>query len=72
MTIAHTYGWRMQSEVLTLQKRQVDFEAGTIRLDPGQTMNDEPRLALSAVASDDRLNPPCWLNALSIIGPPMT
>jgi len=44
VTIAHTYGWRMQSEVLTLELRQVDLEAETIRLDPGQTKNDEGRL----------------------------
>jgi integrase len=44
VTIAHTFGWRMQSEVLTLELRQVDLEAGTIRLDPGQTKNDEGRL----------------------------
>jgi integrase len=44
VTIAHTFGWRMQSEVLTLELRQVDLEAGTIRLDPGQTKNDDGRL----------------------------
>jgi len=44
VTIAHTFGWRMQSEVLTLELRQVDLEASTIRLDPGQTKNDEGRL----------------------------
>jgi integrase len=32
---AHTYGWRIQSEVLTLEWRQIDLEAGTVRLDPG-------------------------------------
>ena len=30
--IAHTYGWRIQSEVLTLERRQIDFEAGAICL----------------------------------------
>jgi integrase len=44
VTIAHTFGWRMQSEVLTLELRQVDLGAATIRLDPGQTKNDEGRL----------------------------
>ena len=44
VTIAHTFGWRMQSEVLTLELRQVDLEAATIRLDPGTTKNDEGRL----------------------------
>jgi integrase len=44
VAIAHTYGWRMQSEVLTLERRQIDFEVGTIRLDPGTTKNDEGRV----------------------------
>jgi integrase len=44
VTIAYTYGWRMQSEVLALERRQLDLEAGTLRLDPGQTKNDEGRL----------------------------
>jgi integrase len=44
VAIAHTFGWRMQSEVLILELRQVDLEAGTIRLDPGATKNDEGRV----------------------------
>jgi integrase len=44
LAIAYTYGWRMQSEVLTLERRQLDLEAGTLRLDPGQTKNDDGRL----------------------------
>jgi integrase len=44
VAIAHTYGWRMQSEVLTLERRQIDFEAGTIRLNPGTTKNDDGRV----------------------------
>ncbi|MBI2878935.1 MAG: site-specific integrase [Candidatus Rokubacteria bacterium] len=43
-TLAYTYGWRMQSEVLTLERRQLDLEAGTLRLDPGTTKNDEGRV----------------------------
>ncbi len=42
--IAYTYGWRMQSEVLTLERRQLDLEAGTLRLDPGTTKNTDGRL----------------------------
>src|ERR1043166_8584943 len=42
--IAYTYGWRMQSEVLTLERRQVDAETGTLRLEPGTTKNDDGRL----------------------------
>ncbi len=43
-SIAYTYGWRTQSEVLALERRQLDLDAGTLRLDPGQTKNDEGRL----------------------------
>jgi integrase len=43
--IAYTYGRRMQSEVLALERRQLDLEAGTLRLDPGTTKNDEGRPA---------------------------
>jgi integrase len=38
----HT-GWRLYSEVLPLQWRQVDFSAGEVRLDPGTTKNGEGR-----------------------------
>jgi integrase len=44
LTIAHTYGWRMQSEVLMLSRRQLDLEAGTLRLEPGTTKNDDGRV----------------------------
>ena len=44
MTIAYTYGCRMQSEVLSLQLAQIDLKAGTLRLDPGQTRNDDARV----------------------------
>jgi len=44
VTIAHTYGWRMQSEILALERRQLDLEAGTLRLEPGTTKNDDGRL----------------------------
>jgi integrase len=37
-------GWRIRSEILTLQWRQVDFQAGRVRLDPGTTKNDEGRI----------------------------
>ena len=41
VSIAHAYGWRMQSEVLTLERRQLDLEAGALRLEPGTTKNDD-------------------------------
>jgi integrase len=44
VAIEHTYGWRCQSEVLTLERRQLDLAAGTLRLDPGMTKNDEGRV----------------------------
>lgn len=43
ITIDYTYGWRTQSEVLTLPLCQVDLEAGTLRLEPGTTKNGEGR-----------------------------
>ena len=36
-------GWR-KSEVLGLRWHQVDFAAGTVRLEPGTTKNDEGRM----------------------------
>jgi integrase len=39
---AYITGWR-KSEILGLQWRQVDFEAGTVRLEPGTTKNREAR-----------------------------
>src|SRR5215470_8686044 len=44
VAIAHAYGWRMQSEVLALERRQVDLDSGTLRLDPGAPKNDEGRV----------------------------
>jgi integrase len=43
VTFAYITGWRVPSEVLPLQWRQVDFEAGTVRLEPGTTKNREGR-----------------------------
>jgi len=44
VTFAYITGWRIASEVLPLQWRQIDFEAGEVRLDPGTTKNDEGRV----------------------------
>lgn len=44
VTFAYITGWRVRSEILALQWRQVDFKAGTVRLDPGTTKNDEGRV----------------------------
>jgi len=39
VTFAYITGWRVPSEVLPLEWRQVDLDAGTVRLDSGQTKN---------------------------------
>lgn len=44
VTIAHSYGWRMQSEVLTLTLSQVDLSAGTMRINPGGSKTGEGRV----------------------------
>ncbi len=36
-------GWRVPSEILSLQWRQVDLKAGIVMLDPGTTKNKEGR-----------------------------
>ncbi len=43
VTFAYLTGWRVPSEVLTLQWRNVDRTAGVVRLDPGTTKNAEGR-----------------------------
>ena len=51
---AYFTGWR-RGEILALEWRHVDFNAGTVRLDPGFTKNDEGRTfpfrALSTLAA---------------------
>lgn len=42
--IAYTFGWRMRSEVLALQRRHLDLGAGTLSLDAGMTKNGEGRV----------------------------
>jgi integrase len=44
VAIAHTYGWRIRSEVLAMERRHVDLKAGTLRLDPGTTKNKDGRI----------------------------
>jgi integrase len=43
-TIAYTFGWRTQTEVLTLERRQLDLKVGTLRLDTGTTKNADGRV----------------------------
>ncbi|WHZ30071.1 MAG: hypothetical protein OJF51_004873 [Nitrospira sp.] len=44
MRVSYLTGWRTLSEVLPLQWRQIDLQAGLIRPDPGTTKNGEGRL----------------------------
>jgi integrase len=41
--VAYTFGWRMQSEVLTLERRHLDLASGRLTLRAGETKNDEGR-----------------------------
>lgn len=41
---AYITGWRIASEVLPLEWRQIDLKAGEVRLDPGTTKNREGRV----------------------------
>jgi integrase len=43
LTVAYITGWRTQSELLPMESRQVDFSAGTMRLEPGTTKNKKGR-----------------------------
>ena len=44
VTFAYLTGWRVRSEILPLQWRQVDFDAGMVRLEPGTTKNKDGRV----------------------------
>jgi integrase len=44
ITFAYITGWRIQSEVLPLEWRQVDRKAGEVRLEPGATKNQAGRV----------------------------
>ncbi|NOT26099.1 MAG: site-specific integrase [Acidobacteria bacterium] len=44
IAFAYVTGWRIASEVLPMEWRQVDFKAGEVRLDPGTTKNREGRV----------------------------
>jgi integrase len=44
VAIEYELGWRCQSEVLTLERNQVNLDDGTIRLKPGSTKNSEGRV----------------------------
>jgi Phage integrase family len=44
VTIAYAFGWRTQSEVLRIQRAEVDLAACTIRIPPGRIKNDDGRV----------------------------
>ncbi len=44
MTFAYLIGWRVRDEVVTLTWSNVDFKAGTVRLEPGTTKNKDGRV----------------------------
>lgn len=46
---AYLTGWRIRSEILALEWRQIDFAAGIVRLEPGTTKNDDGRTLPFAV-----------------------
>ena len=43
VTFAYITGWRVPSEVLTLPWAHVSFEGSMVRLEPGDTKNEEAR-----------------------------
>src|SRR5262249_9118636 len=42
--LGYTFGWRVRDEVLTLERRQMDLAAGSVRLDVGTTKNEDGRV----------------------------
>ena len=50
MLFAYLTGWRVRSEVLRLIWSNVDFKAGTVRLEPGTTKNKKGRLIYMTAA----------------------
>jgi site-specific recombinase XerD len=42
--LTYTYGWRVRDEVLPLARRHVDLAAGTLRLAPGESKNEDGRI----------------------------
>jgi integrase len=57
VSFAYLTGWRFASEVLALQWRNVDFEAGTVRLDMGSTKNKGGRVVYMTIGVNLRFFP---------------
>jgi integrase len=49
VTFAYITGWRIASEILPIEWRQVDWNGRVLRLDPGTTKNREGRSSLEAL-----------------------
>lgn len=41
---AYITGWRIHSEILTRQRHHLDLKAGWLRLDPGETKNNDGQM----------------------------
>ncbi len=52
VTFAYLTGWRVRSEILALEWRQIDFDSGMVRLEPGTTKNKEGRVFPFSVVPD--------------------
>jgi len=50
LIFAYLTGWRVRSEVVSLMWSNVDFKAGTVRLEPGTTKNKKGRLIYMTAA----------------------
>lgn len=57
IAFAYYTGWRIPSEILRLTWKQVDFEAGIVRLETGTTKNREGRVFPFAALPDSAS---CW------------
>ena len=55
--VAYITGWRIRSEILTRQWEHVDLRGGWLRLDPGETKNDESRSFPCTGSSTARASP---------------
>jgi integrase len=53
--LAYTLGWRIDSELLTLQWSQADLAEGTLRLPPGGSKNQDGRVVYLTPALQDGL-----------------
>jgi integrase len=63
ITFSYYTGWRLVSEILPLKWEQVDLDAGTVRLNPHSTKNDEgriiqlPQVLLSILIDQEKTSP---------------